>query len=149
MREHKIFLGIILFFIAVSGASWLFRGASQYIEIKIGETTFRVETADTPEAWARGLSGRSALPERSGMLFRFPEKRSMGFWMKEMIFSIDIVWISDGKVIGVAERLPLDTSIRPTTYYPPGPVTSVLEINAGEAERYGITVGSEVAIIDL
>ena len=62
--------------------------SNNLLEMKIGETVFEVETADTDEERARGLSGRISLPENQGLLFDFVVPSRPGFWMKEMNFPI-------------------------------------------------------------
>ena len=59
--------------------------------------------ADTPEARQQGLSGRAGLGESEGMLFVFPKDGEYAFWMKDMRFSIDILWLSgNGTIVYMA-----------------------------------------------
>ena len=112
----------------------------------INEARINVLVADTPQERAAGLSGYAGLPENVGMLFVFPEPRQPSFWMKGMEFSLDLVWIRDGIVVQI------DTSVPPPNtpddqlprYHPTEPITHVLELAAGSAARYGITVGDRV-----
>src|ERR1043166_4776967 len=53
-----------------------------------------VEVASTETQREQGLSGRSALPSGRGMLFVFDADAEWGFWMKDMSFAIDMVWLS-------------------------------------------------------
>ena len=70
--------------------------------VEVGDTEFEVEVADTPLLRQRGLTGRSYLEERKGMLF-IPDERYVGpFWMKGMLFPLDFIWIgSDCRVADV------------------------------------------------
>ncbi len=118
-------------------------------ELCVNEARINVLVADTPQERAAGLSGYAGLPEDAGMLFVFPEPRQPSFWMKEMEFALDIIWIRDGTVVQ------LDISVSPPPedtpdaqlprYRPNEPVTHVLELAAGSAARYGITIGSRIA----
>ena len=54
-----------------------------------------IEIADTPAAREQGLSGRTEIPEDYGMLFVFPDKGDYGFWMKDLMVSIDGFWLAD------------------------------------------------------
>ncbi len=79
------------------------------------------------------------------MLFVFPKEDRYGFWMKDMLTSIDIIWLSDtGSILGI------EASASPATYpnvfYPPEPVRYVLETRAGEAARRGWIVGTVVPL---
>lgn len=115
-------------------------------EITIGNTRLNVAIAATQEEKARGLSGCLELPVNSGMLFPFDSAKEVSHWMKNMVIPIDIVWIRNGSVVGIERNVPVpapNTSPKDLPqYHSPGPVDSVLEIKAGGAEEYGITIGS-------
>ena len=82
------------------------------------------------------------------MLFVFDKKTIPTFWMKEMNFDIDIVWITEGKIVGIeknAHAYPAGTSDSELPkYWPSAPVNYVLEVNAGYCEKYNIEEGNEV-----
>lgn len=104
---------------------------------------FQFEIASTSAARERGLSGRPDVPHDYGMLFTFDTPGMYGFWMPDMLVSIDIIWLSgDGKIIGIEQEVSPDTY--PTVFYPPSPVSYVLETRAGEAKLQGLEVGSVI-----
>lgn len=116
-------------------------------EISLGQNNFTAEIADTFRARAQGLSGHQALGEKEGMLFLFPIKANYSFWMKGMNFPLDIIWITDNKVIGFSENVPTPTSTFDLPlFYPPSNVNSALELNAGSVKRFGINIGDELKI---
>ena len=81
------------------------------------------------------------------MLFVFDKSGFYPFWMKEMNFSIDIVWIGDNwEIIGVAENLNPDSY--PQTFSPSQPVWLVLEVNAGWVKRHNIKTGMTVKVLN-
>ncbi len=91
----------------------------------------------------RGLSYRASLPADAGMLFVFDEPGQYGFWMKDMNFPLDMVWIgADKTVLGVTKDI--SSSTYPETFSPPSPVLYVLEINADAAARFGLATGTPV-----
>jgi uncharacterized membrane protein (UPF0127 family) len=101
------------------------------------------EIADTDDLREQGLSGRGALPKDSAMLFVFPSAGAYGFWMKDMTFPLDMVWIgADKRVSGVASGISPDTY--PEIFYPPSPVLYVLELDSGEAARHLIATGTKL-----
>ncbi len=105
----------------------------------------QLEIADTAEERARGLSGRDALPDDYGLLFIFPEDVTPAFWMKDMRFPIDIVWIAaDGRIAGVTAEVSPETY--PETFGPPELVRYVLEMAAGEAARRGYATGTPLKL---
>jgi hypothetical protein len=113
------------------------------IETADGRTLeFQVEIADTPERRARGLMFRETLATRSGMLFEFPERGPVAFWMKNTPLSLDILFIeADGRIVRIAERTE-PFSLRPIPSR--APVTGVLEVLAGTAETLGLRPGDRV-----
>ncbi len=115
--------------------------------LTVGSQTFEVGIADNAVTRAKGLSGRPSLAEKEGLYFIFSSPGNNGFWMKDMNFPIDIVWISGGKVIGFSENLqpePNKSIFSLPVYYPPGAVDRVLEINAGTVAKYGLQAGDAV-----
>jgi uncharacterized membrane protein (UPF0127 family) len=81
------------------------------------------------------------------MLFLFDPKETPSFWMKDMLFPIDIIFINDGTVVTVYKNVqpPIDGQNLPL-YKPNQPIDDVLEINAGLSEQYGIKEGDSVKI---
>lgn len=110
------------------------------------------ETVKTREAMARGLSGRTSMHENQGMLFDYGKRSNVtpGFWMPDMKFNLDILWIKDNKIIGVAQNIPApkNKDEKLPLYYPPSPVDSVLELNSGWIEKNNIHFGDTVTVIN-
>jgi len=116
--------------------------------ISINENKLYIELADTPNELAKGLSGKEGLNENEGMLFVFEEDSRPSFWMNDMSFSIDIIWINDGKITQVHQNVPFpntnsDDSSFPL-YKPLGNIDYVLEVNAGYFKKHNIAIGDEV-----
>ena len=123
---------------------------AQHPAVSIGASIFMVDVAETVEERAQGLSGRPSLGEGTGMLFIFEEESVHSFWMKEMQFPLDFLWIDGGcTVADITVDVPqpaegTELSKLPT-YRPDVPAKFVLEINAGEAAARGISKGDAVA----
>ncbi len=118
--------------------------------MSVGPTGFRVDLAQTPEERNQGLSGRDQLDPGAGMLFIFEQDRPYSFWMKEMRFPLDFLWIdSDCTVADITVDVPPPqpgTELADLlTYRPQVPVRYVLEINAGDVAAQGIAIGDPVA----
>lgn len=113
--------------------------------VAVGGQALTVDLATTPAEREQGLSGRKSLAENEGMLFVFPQDGAYKFWMKEMNFPLDIIWLSvDGTVVYIEPGLAPSTY--PNSYGPTGPARYVLEVNAGFAAAHGLKVGDHVAL---
>jgi uncharacterized membrane protein (UPF0127 family) len=101
-----------------------------------------VEVADEPDERANGLSRRRGLASDQGMLFLFADARLYPFWMKDMRFPIDIIYLYEGTVTEVFPSVapPLPGGV-PATVQPTVPADTVLELFAGESARRGIEKG--------
>jgi uncharacterized membrane protein (UPF0127 family) len=109
-------------------------------------TGISYEIVTTPEAQAQGLGGRSSIPDNYGMLFVFPADGSPGFWMKDMLVPIDMIWLTDnGTIASITPSVA--TSTYPTVFYPPTPIKYVLETRAGFAQERNWTVGTQIPLL--
>lgn len=105
----------------------------------------KFEVVTTEAAQERGLGGRADIPQNYAMLFVFPSDTRIGFWMKDMLAPIDMIWLSDkGTVLGIEDSVAANSY--PKIFYPPQPVKYVLETRAGEARRQGWEVGTKVQL---
>jgi uncharacterized membrane protein (UPF0127 family) len=119
---------------------------SERATVTIGSARFTAEVARSDEDRVRGLSGRARLDAGRGMLFIFETAEIRSFWMKDMNFPIDIIWISGGKVADITRDLPAPKGSIPAAAQPAIPSETVLEVNSGEAQANGIRVGDIVEI---
>ena len=104
--------------------------------ILINDKKLYVEIAATDEKRALGLSNRQSIKKNEAMLFVFGKKIIPSFWMNEMKFALDFIWIADNTVIGATENISPPAADEPLeTYKPPAPVNYVLEVNAGWVEE--------------
>ena len=144
-KSHMLLIAI--FTLAITG--WIiFNNNSSSEQICIEKTCFNVEIADTDEKKILGLGNRDFLEENSGMLFSYPEKSTPGFWMKDMRFPIDIVWIDlEMKVSGIVKDFqPCEPDEFCPVVYPDEEIIYVLEINSGLSEAYGFEEGDEILL---
>lgn len=112
--------------------------------VTIGMHVIDAEVADTPARRQRGLSGRTSLGESEGMLFPYPEAGLHGFWMPDMHFDIDIVWIRAGRIVDVTADVSKDEPR--AVHRPREPADLVLELPAGTAARRGFEAGDAVQV---
>lgn len=116
------------------------------------ESVFTVEIADTEEKRQTGYMYRPTIGEYNGMLFVFPQPVNHPFWMKNVEFGLDMLFLSkDLVVVDLKQNVPpckqVDPSQKNCPYYPPeSNYTFVLEMKAGNAEKHGIKKGSQFKI---
>ncbi len=105
-----------------------------------------IQVAESIDEQKKGLSGRTTLGVNEGMLFIFNTKLIPNFWMKDMLMSIDIIWISDNKIVDLSSEL-VPESYPDNSYSPQYPVNSVLEVNAGFIKKNNLKVGDMLDIV--
>lgn len=102
-----------------------------------------VDLALTPSEQIKGLGGKESLAPGNGMLFVFDKPKEQCFWMKDMKFAIDIVWINAyGKVAKIDQAVSPETY--PTSFCSEKPVKYVLEIPANTSSAYKIIVDAQL-----
>ncbi len=114
--------------------------------IELKNIPLLVEKAQTPKQWEKGLSSRTSLGELDGMLFIFTAPHVPVFWMKNMQFPLDMIWIRNSVVVDITYNAPVETSDKLPTYSPRVPVDMVLETNAGWANENNITIGDQIEL---
>jgi hypothetical protein len=114
--------------------------------VKIAGQTIKVDLALTPETQAQGLSGRKTLKEDEGMLFIFAQPGRYSFWMKDMNFPIDIIWLNENLQVVFIEKNLLPASY-PQTFTPLGTSKYVLEVQAGFAEKNNLEDGDSAQFL--
>jgi uncharacterized membrane protein (UPF0127 family) len=116
------------------------------VNVTIGGVDLVADIAETGDQRSRGLSVRDTLTEDEAMLFVFSEAREHSFWMKNMKFPIDIIWISE-----FHEVTHIEHSLEPCipdefcqTHKPDRNSLYVLETVSGFAQKYNVTENNYV-----
>lgn len=159
--KNKSFLLILLTFLALF-CLWFFFGYllkiqnlstikdRSLIEIKIKEKKYQVEVVNNKESIALGLSGRQEIGS-DGMLFVFSNPKYPVFWMKQMNFPLDFLWIKDNEIVQIDENIPYpvnNVSLEELELYKSKfLVDKVLEVQAGFVEKENIKVGDKIKFI--
>ncbi len=120
--------------------------------VRVANAAYTVDVAAQPETRQQGLSGRESLPQNAGMLFVFDEEQELQFWMKDMRFPLDIIWIdAQCRLIDISAHVPTPPPGADNADIPranaPSPARYVLELNAGEASRAGLSPGDRVEFL--
>lgn len=110
------------------------------LDLRLNGAIFSVELAQTAAEQIRGLSGRPTLGQAEGLLFVYATSTTPRFWMKEMNFPLDLIWLDqDKKVVEITPDLSPNTY--PQTFSPQTPVRYVLEVAAGTAAKNNLKPG--------
>lgn len=91
----------------------------------------------------KGLGGRNGLCDSCAMLFKFPSPEKYTFWMKGMRFPLDIIWLKDKEIVHIEKNVS-ENFLGILT--PQSDADSVLEINAGNVDKFGIEIGQMVEL---
>jgi len=116
--------------------------------VKVNGVEINVEVAKSNEERAKGLSNRSSLDEKSGMVFIFPKDSKPVFWMKDTKIPLDIIWIFDNKIIGIEKNVQTEIDKKDDElkkYAAPSTSNYVLEVNAGFSDKYDIKVDQTIS----
>ena len=119
-----------------------------YVRVTAGDFAVDAKIAQKTNDRKKGLSGQDSLPLSQGMLFIFEQSGTYPFWMKDMKFAIDIIWIDQGKrIVYIAHNAapqPGEKDSELTLYRPDSAAKYVLEINAGLSSLNNLQIGDEV-----
>ncbi len=145
MKTKKIIFILVFFCFSLFVLSACNNSSNiDYQTIAINGHQLQIEIADTPIKQAHGLSDRQAMPFNHGMLFIFNDYLQPNFWMKDMYFPLDIIWIKDDVIVKINKNIPLENNKNLTKYNPRQLIDKVLEVNAGYTQKYNIKVGDKI-----
>ncbi len=148
MKKTILFFAVLvialLFF---AGSYQLFKTAPPFAEIN--NHIFRLEIAKTEKQQEIGLAKYKSIPLDFGMLFPFEKEGFYSFWMKNMKFPIDIIYIRNSRIVTIFRDVPYPKSgnEKLPVYQPSSPADTVLEINANLSQKYGFKINQPVQII--
>jgi len=116
------------------------------VKITINDVDLQADVALSSEEQTKGLSIKDSLKSNEGMIFPYESPRTLSFWMKDMKFPIDILWLDgDKKVVHIEEGLqPCSPFLPCPSYTPDVQAQYVLETVAGFSSANGITTGTPV-----
>lgn len=147
MKKWILIFGLLL--LGVWGVKTRIERQRGWAKVKVGKTAIRVQVRDTVEGRKQGLSGWENLGQDEGMLFVFEYPARHSFWMKEMNFPLDFIFIEGKKVVEVIEMVPILTEVGKIVEVQSKAVADkVLEVNSGFVKREGIKIGDEIQYSD-
>ena len=137
---HFKFIYLILNFFLIS----FYTFSNEKIEVSIynKNITFNVEVAKTIEERRTGLMYRKKLLNNEGMLFIFPREKIIQLWMKNTYIPLDVIFISENKVIvDIKKNM---EKLSETIVKSKVKSRYALEFNAGLINKLDIEIGDKV-----
>ena len=114
---------------------------------RINNRTFNLYIAKSDKDRQIGLSKYNKIADNWGMVFQFGKADYYPFWMKEMKFPIDIIYVKDGKIVTIHQNVnPPQENQGLTIYNPESPADTVIEVNAGLSKKYNLKTGDRVSL---
>ena len=142
LNMKKYLLMILTVLITLTGIYYYFRPMKT--RVIIGNKTFYADLAVTNQEKELGLGNRTSLAADHGMIFVYDHEEQYRFWMKNMRFPIDILWIKGNIIVDISKNVPIQTGSDLPVYTSVVPVNIILELPAGTADMYGIATGTTV-----
>ena len=149
MKYHLKLAVVILAGVGAIGLSWVIfsLNSKKFQEVCFKDYCFKVKIADTPQERARGLMYKTSLKENEGMLFVFNKPGIYGFWMKNTLIPLDIIWLDENyKVVHVKENAQPCLNENCPIFKNSMPAKYILEINSGLSKKLGIEIGDRFII---
>ena len=117
------------------------------VSVRIGGRDYDLQIADTPSKKSLGLGERNGLADGQGMIFTYRDiTEPKCFWMKDMNFAIDIVWLDGESRVSHIEHS-LSPASYPQTFCPDGGGKYVIELAAGVADSAGLKTGDKLEVM--
>tara|TARA_R110001599_G_scaffold1454_4_gene7026 strand:+ start:2990 stop:3457 length:468 start_codon:yes stop_codon:yes gene_type:complete len=121
--------------------------SAQQVELGLADQVFLVEYVADPDSRRQGLMGRENLADGTGMLFDFPEGTEPSIWMRNMVISLDLLYIdSTGRIAQIFSDVPPCRAMPCEIYHANQPLRFVLEVPAGTAKRLELEEGQKLEL---
>jgi uncharacterized membrane protein (UPF0127 family) len=134
---------LLVGYLCVAGVAACAEASGRLLELHAGTHRIEAEVADTPDARARGLMHRHALPPNRGMLFVYPRSGRHCMWMRNTALSLSVAFLNeDGDVINVADMAPRSDA----RHCASAPARYALEMNAGWFKQHEVGAGTRIEI---
>ena len=141
-----LFLGVIAFFLSNQNIFLQKTTGNDVKFVKTAGVLVKVDLALTAKEQEQGLSGRKNLEKDAVMLFIFAKPSKNFFWMKDMNFPIDIIWIDQNFLVVYVQKNALPSSY-PNSFGPGVDNSYVLEVSAGFSDKNNLKIGDSVKFL--
>ena len=142
-RPHTTVILLVGFALVLAGlvAAFAVTNFKPTTSLRLGSGMYSLDLADTEAKRIQGLSGVNSLGHNEGLLMKFDSDGTHGIWMKDMLVSLDIIWLdSNKKVVYIVKNAPPENPAS-TIYAPKTKARYVIELPAGSVQKAGIKAG--------
>ncbi len=146
---RNVLIGAIVLTVIIIGV-FVWQTSSKTPTAKVGTHTFKLYVAKSSNDQQVGLSKYDKIEDSRGMIFTFGKPGYYSFWMKQMKFPIDIIYIRDNKIVKIHRNVkPPKERGELTLYNSTEPADKVLEVNAGLSQSYDIKEGDSISLSNI
>jgi uncharacterized membrane protein (UPF0127 family) len=155
MAYMKIIFRSIIFLLLLIIAFFFIKNHFGLLETKASATiknqTFYIDVVKEQKNKQIGLSTKNSITQNYGMYFPFEKSDYHAFWMKNMKFPIDIIFLQDDIVVSIFSNIPAPKSKNEALpfYQPTEPANAVLEISAGLSQKLDLKKGDKITFKNL
>lgn len=110
-----------------------------------GQTIY-LSVARTEQQLSDGLMFVRELPPDRGMVFQFDPAQPVGFWMKNTLIPLDMIFVRNGRIVKIDQNVPPCTKDPCPSYNSDAPVDQVIELAAGRASELGLKAKDELIV---
>jgi len=140
-RKKTLLVVLAVFCVALPFAFYRPSG----VRLRVGSSSYTLALATTEQTRNIGLGGRNTMALDQGMLFVFDKPAVQCFWMKDMHFPLDIIWLDAAKGVSyIKQNVSPDTY--PATFCSPTATKYVIELNAGEVAKQHMSIGQKLSL---
>lgn len=119
----------------------------KWAEVWLRGELFSVRIARSLGEKKKGLAGEDSLKRNEGMMFVFSFEWRHAFWMKNVGFPLDFIYLDKNmKIVEMIENQPPCRSFFCPVIIPKAKAKYVIEVNAGTAERLKLWIGDAVTV---
>jgi uncharacterized protein len=142
---------VLVVMVIFAGGLKLYQNHLPTVSIELSQKKLNVLVARTAYEQKKGLGSRESLDPYDGMIFIYSTPVRSVMVMRDMKFSIDIVWFLNGEVVDIAPNLPIEPNASDeelVRYYSRKQANLVLELPAGWTKENNLKIGDKIGLVE-
>lgn len=145
-----LLLGLLIIIVLILSLGQFKKNPNQKTLVINNKIKINVEIADTPAELTQGYSNHPPISDQEGMLFILPNAAKYNFWMKDMLFDLDFIYIRNKRIVELVENVPAPANYQGKNYivYPKQAFRQVLEVKSGFIKKNKMKLNDSIELID-